>query len=128
MTLLLSEGQQAQLRQVVQTHGDYVNLWRRYSEQEWQRSLRQAADLGILKYTKVDEASQEGGAWRFYADPKEVERFASAWKSIESDGAIALEADEQRPDWQNAPAARICLKWTTGGGSVVVRNSKHKLS
>lgn len=102
VTLLLSEGQQAQLRQVVQTHGDYVKLWRRYSEQEWQRSLRQAADLGILKFTKVDEASQEGGAWRFYADPKEVERFASAWKSIESDGAIALEADEQRPDWQNA--------------------------
>ena len=102
VTLLLSEGQQAQLRQVVQTHGDYVNLWRRYSEQEWQRSLRQAADLGILKYTKVDEASQDGGAWRFYADPKEVERFASGWNSIESDGAIALEADEHRPDWQNA--------------------------
>ena len=102
ISLLLSEGQQAQLRQVVQTHGDYVRLWRRYSEQEWQRSLRQAAELGVISYSKCEEASQEGGVWRFWSAPDAVEKFHTAWQALESDGALALEVSNLRPDWHHA--------------------------
>ena len=102
ISLLLSEGQQAQLRLVVQTHGDYVRLWRRYSEQEWQRSLRQAAELGVISYSKCDEASQEGGVWRFWGAPDAVGKFHTAWQALESDGALALEVSNLRPDWHHA--------------------------
>ena len=102
ISLLMSEGQQAQLRQVVQTHGDYVRLWRRYSEQEWQRSLRQAAELGVISYSRCEEASQEGGVWKFYGDSEAFAKFHTAWQSLESDVALALEVSEIRPDWHHA--------------------------
>lgn len=102
ISLLLSEGQQAQLRHIVQTHGDYVKLWRRYSEQEWQISLRQAAELGVISYSKCEEASQEGGAWRFFGIPDTVAKFHSAWQYLESDSALALEVSDLRPDWHHA--------------------------
>lgn len=101
-TLLMSESQQARLRQTIQTHGDYVELWRRYSEQEWQRSLRLAAQLNPLAYYKIEEANQEGGAWRFLVAPDELRKFHEAWQMLESDGSLALEAGEHCPDWQHA--------------------------
>lgn len=101
-TQMMSEGQQAQLRLALQTHGDYIKLWRRYSEQEWQKSLSQAAGIGVLTYKKREEASQEGGVWRFFVAPEELEKFRAAWQSLESDGSLALEANTSRPDWHHA--------------------------
>lgn len=101
-TLLVSESQQARLRQTIQTHGDYVELWGKYSGQEWQRSLRQAAQLNPLAYSKVEEARQEGGAWRFFAAPDELRKFHEAWRMLESDGSLALEAGDHCPDWMHA--------------------------
>lgn len=101
-TLLMSESQQARLRQTIQTHGDYIELWRRYSEQEWQRSLRQAAQLNPIAYSKVEDAYQGGGAWRFIVAPDELRKFHDAWRMLESDGSLALEAGEHCPDWLHA--------------------------
>jgi hypothetical protein len=40
---LLSPTAQNQLQQSVQSYGSYIDLWKKYSEEEWQRSLQQAA-------------------------------------------------------------------------------------
>lgn len=98
-TQLMSESQQALLRQAVQTHGDYVDLWKKYSDREWQRSLRQAAGLGVLPYQKCEDASDEGGVVRFIVEPGPLAIFKKAWLALESDGALALEAHAHQPDW-----------------------------
>ncbi len=100
-TQLMSESQQALLRQAVQTNGDYIDLWKKYSEREWQRSLRQAGLLGVLQYKKCEEASQEGGAYRFFVDPGDLAKFEKAWLELEGDGSLALEAHYSRPDWHS---------------------------
>ena len=40
---LLSPTAQATFDQSVKSNGSYLDLWSKYSEQEWERSLRQAA-------------------------------------------------------------------------------------
>lgn len=101
-TQLMSETQQALLRQAVRTNGDYIDLWKKYSDSEWQRSLRQAGALGVLAYKKCLEASDEGGRYRFEADPDELAEFQKAWQALEGDDSLALEAHVNRPDWHSA--------------------------
>ena len=99
---LMSESQQALLRQAVQTNGDYIDLWKKYSDSEWQRSLRQAGALGVLAYRKCEDASDEGGLYRFKVDADELGEFRKAWIALEGDGSLALEAHANRPDWHAA--------------------------
>jgi len=100
-TQLMSENQQALLRQAVQTNGDYVDLWKKYSDMEWQQSLRQAGALGVLPYKKCEEASDEGGLYRFAVDSDELTKFKKAWLELEGDGSFALEAQAIQPDWHS---------------------------
>lgn len=101
-TQLMSDSQQALLRQAVQTNGDYIDLWKKYSDSEWQRSLRQASALGVLPYKRCEEASDEGGLYRFVVDPDELAEFRKAWLALEADDSLALEAHAKRPDWHSA--------------------------
>ena len=96
---LLSEGQQALLNQSIQSNGSYLELWKKYGEQEWQRSLSQAANLGVLPYRAREESTDEGGAWRFHVDPAALNEFRRQWQSIEYDESLALEAGQFAPDW-----------------------------
>ena len=96
---LLSATAKATFDQSVQSYGSYLDLWRKYSEQEWQRSLRQAASVGVLAYSKAEEASDEGGVWRFHVVPTELQSFMGAWKALETDLRLELEATAIHPDW-----------------------------
>lgn len=96
---LLSEAQQALLNQSIQSNGSYLELWKKYGDQEWQRSLGQAASLGVLPYHAREESSDEGGGWRFYVDPAALQEFRREWQSIEYDESLALEAGQFAPDW-----------------------------
>ncbi|MCK6372313.1 MAG: hypothetical protein L6Q83_13500, partial [Gammaproteobacteria bacterium] len=96
---LLSATAQATFDQSVKSYGSYLDLWRKYSEQEWERSLRQAASVGVLAYSKAEEASDEGGVWRFQVVPAELQSFMNAWKALESDLDLELEASARHPDW-----------------------------
>ena len=97
---LLSPTAQNQLQQSVQSYGSYIDLWKKYSEEEWQRSLQQAAQLNVLAYSRAEEASDEGGVWRFYVSPADREIFKKVWSSIESDTGLELEATEEHPEWR----------------------------
>lgn len=107
-TQLMSRSQQAQLQQAVESNGSYIDLWQRYSEQEWKISLRKAAQLGVLHYSK-SEANQEGDAWRFYIDPIELEKFKTGWLRLENDGSLALEVSGSRPDWLHASLSDLTI-------------------
>lgn len=97
---LLSPTAQNQLQQSVQSYGSYIDLWKKYSEEEWQRSLQQAAQLNVLAYSRAEEASDEGGVWRFNVSPADREIFKKVWSSIESDTGLELEATEEHPEWR----------------------------
>ncbi|SAK99753.1 DNA helicase [Caballeronia calidae] len=97
---LLTPAARASFDQSVQNNGSYLALWRKYSEQEWQRSQRQAASLGVLEYRGVEEASDEGGVWRFHVAAEELRRFMDAWRALEADASLELEASTHHPDWR----------------------------
>jgi hypothetical protein len=96
---LLSAAARASFDQSVQSNGSYLNLWGKYSEQEWIRSQRQAAELGVLAYKKAEEASDEGGFWRFHVNPDDLRGFMDKWRAMESDAGLTLEASLEHPDW-----------------------------
>ncbi|MDP3537969.1 MAG: AAA domain-containing protein [Azonexus sp.] len=97
---VLSPAARGQLEQSVQSYGSYIDLWKKYGEEEWQRSLRQAAQLNVLAYSRADEAGDEGGVWRFKVAPAEREAFEKVWKTIESDAGLELEATAEHPEWR----------------------------
>lgn len=97
---VLSPAACSQLEQSVQSYGSYIDLWKKYGEEEWQRSLRQAAQLNVLAYSKANEASDEGGVWRFKVAPAERDAFEKVWKTIELDAGLELEATAEHPEWR----------------------------
>lgn len=97
---VLSPAARGQLEQSVQSYGSYIDLWKKYGEEEWQRSLRQAAQLNVIAYSRADEAGDEGGVWRFKVAPADREAFEKAWKTIESDAGLELEATAEHPEWR----------------------------
>ncbi|MEM5434716.1 DEAD/DEAH box helicase [Paraburkholderia diazotrophica] len=131
---LLSAAARASFDQSVQNNGSYLNLWGKYSEQEWQRSQRQAATLGALHYTRVESASEEGGYWRFHMDPDDLRAFMSKWRALESDTGLVLEASEGHPDWavgldkatQSQRFRGSIEKFGHASGSLVIRSQRAK--
>lgn len=97
---ILSPAARGQLEQSVQNYGSYIDLWKKYGEEEWQRSLRQAAQLNVIAYSQADEAGDEGGVWRFKVAPADRDVFEKAWKTIESDAGLELEATAEHPEWR----------------------------
>jgi len=97
---ILSPAARGQLEQSVQNYGSYIDLWKKYGEEEWQRSLRQAAQLNVIAYSQADEAGDEGGVWRFKVTPADRDVFEKAWKTIESDAGLELEATAEHPEWR----------------------------
>ncbi len=97
---ILSPAARGQLEQSVQNYGSYIDLWKKYGEEEWQRSLRQAAQLNVIAYSQADDAGDEGGVWRFKVAPADRDAFEKAWKTIESDAGLELEATAEHPEWR----------------------------
>lgn len=97
---ILSPAARGQLEQSVQNYGSYIDLWKKYGEEEWQKSLRQAAQLNVIAYSQADEAGDEGGVWRFKVASADRDAFEKAWKTIESDGGLELEATAEHPEWR----------------------------
>lgn len=97
---VLSPAARGQLEQSVQSYGSYIDLWKKYGEEEWQRSLRQAAQLNVIAYSHADEAGDEGGVWRFKVAPADRDAFEKVWKTIESDAGLELEATAEHPEWR----------------------------
>jgi hypothetical protein len=96
---LLSEAERAKLARSLESNGDYLKLWQRYGEEEWQRRLRLAASLGALAYHSCEEGNDEGGSWRFKVDPDSLGDFKRAWFEMETDSSLGLEAGANQPQW-----------------------------
>lgn len=96
-----SGDERATLGAAVTSYGTYLELWQLYSEMEWRRDVAKAAELGALRYTRLELASQEGGAWRFYAPPASIAEFRSKWRSLGLEVDASLEAEDVAPDWRS---------------------------
>lgn len=97
---VLSPAARGQLEQSVQSYGSYIDLWKKYGAEEWQRSLRQAAQLNVIAYSQAGEAGDEGGVWRFKVAPADRDAFEKSWTTIESDTGLELEATAEHPEWR----------------------------
>jgi DNA polymerase III delta prime subunit len=101
-SILLSESQRNALRLSVESNGSYLDLWQLYGKHEWELTLKNASELGCLKYLLAEPASVEGGVWKFYAEASDIESFYQRWLASESDSSIALEASDAMPSWSES--------------------------
>ncbi len=79
--------------------GSYLELWQLYGSKEWQRALKQAADIGAFHYTSLASLSEEGGGWRLQGDAKSARNWWVQWCDLAgSDDQV--EVRDTAPDWQ----------------------------
>lgn len=91
--------EQTLLNAAVTSYGAYLDLWRLYSEKEWQKDVARAANIGTLRFSACKPISEEDGGWSLTVDPHARADFASRWRKFSSEDD-ELEVDELAPDWQ----------------------------
>lgn len=96
-----SGDERATLGAAVTSYGTYLELWQLYSETEWRREVSKAAALGALRYTQVEPASMEGGAWRFLAKTDDIAEFRARWRENDVEPDESVEAEDAAPDWRS---------------------------
>lgn len=101
-SVLLSDSQRNALRLSVESNGSYLDLWHLYGKHEWELALKNASELGCLKYLLAEPASIEGGIWKFNAEASDIESFYQRWLAVESDSSIALETSDSMPSWSES--------------------------
>lgn len=96
----ISEDSAGRLETVTSTFGTYLDLWKTYGEREWRRTVKRAASIRTLPYTRSEPLSDEGGGWRFLGDPEAVREFEQRWRKLAEDDD-QLEVSDVAPDWQS---------------------------
>lgn len=113
---LKSKTMQAALQQSLVSHGDYIELWEKYSQTQWQQEVSKANAVGLLRCTNI-EAGNTAGEWKIYAHPEQLREFEQKWTQIKADKP-ELEIDKYMPDWldsqQNIETAGLTDKQQSG--------------
>jgi hypothetical protein len=86
------------LDSAVTSYGAYLDLWRLYSEKEWQRDVARAAAISAVRYTSCKPISEEGGGWTLAIDPAPLSALREAWHEHATDDD-QVEVDEYAPEW-----------------------------
>ena len=94
---LKSKTMQAALQQSLVSHGDYIQLWEKYSQTQWEQEVSKANVIGMLRCSRI-EAGNTAGEWKIYAHPNQLKEFEQKWRQIKADNP-ELQIDEQKPDW-----------------------------
>ncbi|NML48031.1 AAA family ATPase [Ramlibacter sp. G-1-2-2] len=86
------------LDSAVTSYGAYLDLWRLYSEKEWQRDVARAAAIGAVRYDSWRPISEEGGGWMLAIDARQLADLRDAWRDHATDDD-QVELDESAPEW-----------------------------
>lgn len=86
------------LDSAVTSYGAYLDLWRLYSEKEWQRDVARAAAISAVRYASCQAISEEGGGWNLVIDQKSLSAFQDAWREHATEDD-QVEIDESAPEW-----------------------------
>jgi len=69
----------AMLKQHIESFGDYIAIWKQYSDKQWEDARRQAVDkIGYIKYTKVVNTNIPF-QWEVYASESDISNFRANW-------------------------------------------------
>jgi hypothetical protein len=113
---LKSKTMQAALQQSLVSHGDYIQLWEKYSQIQWEQEVSKANAIGLLQCSKI-EAGSTAGEWKIYAHPNQLKELEQKWNQIKADKP-ELQIDKQKPDWldsqQNVETAGLMEKQQAG--------------
>lgn len=101
---LRSPAQRQQLRDHIDAHGDYIELWHRYATLEWRRATVAARELGVLRYTKRHATGDEQLDWSYTVNPEQAQHFIKQWRTLARNNPQqnrALEACATPPGWMS---------------------------
>jgi DNA polymerase III delta prime subunit len=86
------------LDSAVTSYGAYLDLWRLYSEKEWQRDVARAAAISAVRYASCKPISEEGGGWTLAIDQTPLSALREAWHEHATEDD-QVEVDEYAPEW-----------------------------
>ncbi len=96
--LITSADSFQQVQSASSSFGSYLELWQLYGTKEWQRALKQAADIGAFRYTSLASLSDEGGGWRLQGDAEATKAWREQWQELAGADEQA-EVGSAAPDW-----------------------------
>lgn len=94
------DGERAAMDAALTGFNTYLELWKLYGQKEWERDVQRAANLGALRYSGCEPASDEGGGWRLQAQPEALLAFKKRWQELCTQDD-QLEVDEDSPAWDS---------------------------
>ena len=97
---LLDPTQQALLNDALRNNVSYLELWKLYSDREWERANQKASELGALRFTHRKARDGEKLEWQFFPESTEkLIEFQEKWKILELNGANQVEVSVRPPTW-----------------------------
>lgn len=87
------------LKEHTAQHGDYIDVWKQYSNAQWEDAVRRANQINYLKYCTY-ESAHKTGYWYIYVEDRErLLDFEKKWDSLDRKKDEQVQLSLTTPDW-----------------------------
>src|SRR5690606_8266593 len=87
------------LKEHTAQHGDYIEVWKQYSNAQWEDAVRRGNQVNYLKYCSYEEAHKTG-YWYIYVDDREkLLDFEKKWDRLDRKKDEQVQLSLNIADW-----------------------------
>lgn len=87
------------LKEHTAQHGDYIEVWKQYSNAQWEDAVHRANQINYLKYCAY-EAGHKAGYWYIYVDDREkLSDFEKKWDRLDRKKDEQVQLSLNIADW-----------------------------
>lgn len=86
-----------QLEQHIAQYGDYIQVWKEYSQVQEKQVKDDASALGYIDYAKIEHPQPY--IWHVYATPEKIQKFRTTWEKLESSQEKKVQLSSKLPSW-----------------------------
>lgn len=86
-----------QLKQHIEQYGDYIKVWKEYSQMQEKQVKDDASALGYINYTRVEHPQPY--IWHIHADPEKIQTFRTTWEKLEGSKEKKVQLSFKLPSW-----------------------------
>lgn len=87
-----------QLEQHIEQYGDYIQIWKEYSQMQEEQVKEDASALGYIDYTDAIHAPVPY-IWHIHADPEKIQKFRTTWEGLEGSQEKKVQISFRLPSW-----------------------------
>ncbi len=87
------------LKEHTAQHGDYIEVWKQYSNAQWEDAVRRANQINYLKYCDYESAHKTGYWYVYVEDREKLLDFEKKWDSLDRKKDEQVQLSLTIADW-----------------------------